>query len=98
MAPSRRISSDIPQIGSVGVRKAAPPLAFGQSERVSGGGYQVIRKWLSYCEQGVLGRALRPEEVGYVQGNRRLRLKHGRQPRPARPSRPRVTVALARGP
>ncbi len=31
------------------------------------GGYQVIKKWLSYRELGVLGRALRPEEVGYVQ-------------------------------
>lgn len=27
------------------------------------GGYQVIKKWLSYREQGVLGRALHPEEV-----------------------------------
>ena len=27
------------------------------------GGYQVLKKWLSYREQGVLGRALRPEEV-----------------------------------
>lgn len=31
------------------------------------GGYQVIKKWLSYREHGVLGRALRPDEVGYVQ-------------------------------
>ena len=31
------------------------------------GGYQVIKKWLSYREHGVLGRALRPEEIGYVQ-------------------------------
>jgi hypothetical protein len=30
------------------------------------GGYQVIKKWLSYREQGVLGRALRPEEAAYV--------------------------------
>ena len=29
------------------------------------GGYQVLKKWLSYREQGVLGRALVPEEVGY---------------------------------
>ena len=27
------------------------------------GGYQVLKKWLSYREQGVLGRALSPEEV-----------------------------------
>ena len=27
------------------------------------GGYQVLKKWLSYRERGVLGRALRPEEV-----------------------------------
>ena len=27
------------------------------------GGYQVIKKWLSYREQDILGRALRPEEV-----------------------------------
>ena len=29
------------------------------------GGYQVLKKWLSYRERDVLGRALRPEEVGY---------------------------------
>ena len=29
------------------------------------GGYQVLKKWLSYRERGVLGRALRPEEVWY---------------------------------
>ena len=29
------------------------------------GGYQVLKKWLSYREQGVLGRALLPEEVWY---------------------------------
>ena len=27
------------------------------------GGYQVLKKWLSYREQPVLGRALKPEEV-----------------------------------
>ncbi len=27
------------------------------------GGYQVLKKWMSYREQDVLGRALRPEEV-----------------------------------
>ena len=27
------------------------------------GGYQVLKKWLSYRERGVLGRALRPQEV-----------------------------------
>ena len=27
------------------------------------GGYQVLKKWLSYREQAVLGRALKPEEV-----------------------------------
>ena len=27
------------------------------------GGYQVLKKWLSYRERGVLGRALRAEEV-----------------------------------
>ena len=30
------------------------------------GGYQVIKKWLSYREQGVLGRPLKPDEVVYV--------------------------------
>lgn len=30
------------------------------------GGYQVVKKWLSYREQGVLGRPLREEEVAYV--------------------------------
>ena len=29
------------------------------------GGYQVLKKWLSYRERGILGRALRPEEVWY---------------------------------
>ena len=29
------------------------------------GGYQVLKKWLSYRERGVLGRALMPEEVLY---------------------------------
>ena len=29
------------------------------------GGYQVLKKWLSYRERPVLGRALRPEEVWY---------------------------------
>ena len=29
------------------------------------GGYQVLKKWLSYRERPVLGRALMPEEVGY---------------------------------
>ena len=27
------------------------------------GGYQVLKKWLSYRERKVLGRSLRPEEV-----------------------------------
>ena len=30
------------------------------------GGYQVIKKWLSYREHSVLGRELRPDEVAYV--------------------------------
>jgi Type ISP C-terminal specificity domain len=30
------------------------------------GGYQVIKKWLSYREREILGRALTPEEVAYV--------------------------------
>ncbi len=29
------------------------------------GGYQVLKKWLSYRERAVLGRVLRPEEVWY---------------------------------
>ena len=29
------------------------------------GGYQVLKKWLSYRERDILGRALRPEEVQY---------------------------------
>ena len=29
------------------------------------GGFQVLKKWLSYRERGVLGRALRPEEAQY---------------------------------
>jgi hypothetical protein len=31
------------------------------------GGYQVIKKWLSYREEKLLGRALRKDEVRYVQ-------------------------------
>jgi type ISP restriction-modification system protein len=31
------------------------------------GGYQVIKKWLSYREEKLLGRALTKEEVRYVQ-------------------------------
>jgi hypothetical protein len=30
------------------------------------GGYQVIKKWLSYREKGLLGRGLTPDEVRYV--------------------------------
>lgn len=30
------------------------------------GGYQVIKKWLSYREKPLLGRGLRPDEVRYV--------------------------------
>jgi hypothetical protein len=30
------------------------------------GGYQVIKKWLSYREKEVLGRALKADEVAYV--------------------------------
>lgn len=30
------------------------------------GGYQVVKKWLSYREQTALGRALKPDEVAYV--------------------------------
>jgi hypothetical protein len=31
------------------------------------GGYQVLKKWLSYREKAILGRGLTIEEVGYVQ-------------------------------
>ena len=30
------------------------------------GGYQVVKKWLSYREEGILGRALKPEEAREV--------------------------------
>jgi hypothetical protein len=30
------------------------------------GGYQVIKKWLSYREKDLLGRGLTPDEVRYV--------------------------------
>ena len=29
------------------------------------GGYQVLKKWLSYRERDILGRGLKPEEVQY---------------------------------
>ena len=52
------------------------------------GGYQVLKKWLSYREQGVLGRALSPEEVLYfaemarrVGGMAKLEELEGCQPR-----------------
>ena len=35
------MSTGIPQVGSIGTRKVAPPPIFGQSKRVSGGGSQV---------------------------------------------------------
>jgi hypothetical protein len=31
------------------------------------GGYQVVKKWLSYRERGLLGRGLTMEEARYVQ-------------------------------
>jgi hypothetical protein len=31
------------------------------------GGYQAIKKWLSYCEEPLLGRPLTKDEVRYVQ-------------------------------
>jgi hypothetical protein len=30
------------------------------------GGYPVVKKWLSYCEYKVLGRALKTEELTYI--------------------------------
>ena len=30
------------------------------------GGYQVLKKWLSYRERDILGRAIMPEEVQYL--------------------------------
>ena len=35
------------------------------------GGYQVLKKWLSYRESKVLGRSLRPEEVGHFMNTAR---------------------------
>ena len=32
------------------------------------GGYQVLKKWLSYREEKVLGRSLKPEEVQHFTG------------------------------
>lgn len=32
------------------------------------GGYQVLKKWLSYRESALLGRPLRLDEVEYLQG------------------------------
>ena len=31
------------------------------------GGYQVLKKWLSYRDHSIIGRALSAEEVGHVQ-------------------------------
>ncbi len=35
------------------------------------GGYQVLKKWLSYRESKVLGRSLKPDEVGYFMNTAR---------------------------
>ncbi len=35
------------------------------------GGYQVIKKWLSYREKPLLGRGLTPEEVRHITENAR---------------------------
>ena len=35
------------------------------------GGYQVLKKWLSYRERAVLGRRLQPKEVQYFTGTAR---------------------------
>ena len=35
------------------------------------GGYQVIKKWLSYREHGILGRALKPDEAREVMNTAR---------------------------
>ncbi len=35
------------------------------------GGYQVIKKWLSYRERGILGRGLTTDEVREVTGTAR---------------------------
>ena len=40
------------------------------------GGYQVIKKWLSYREYRVLGRALKPEELTEVQNMARRIAAH----------------------
>jgi len=45
------------------------------------GGYQVIKKWLSYREKPLLGRGLTPEEVRYVtEMTRRLMVLVALQP------------------
>ena len=35
------------------------------------GGYQVLKKWLSYRESKVLGRPLKPDEVGHFMNTAR---------------------------
>ena len=40
------------------------------------GGYQVLKKWLSYRERAILGRALLPEEVEYFSHNRAAHCGH----------------------
>ena len=35
------------------------------------GGYQVLKKWLSYRESKVLGRSLKPDEVGHFMNTAR---------------------------
>ena len=41
------------------------------------GGYQVLKKWLSYRERGILGRPLTPEEVQHFTDTaRRITMIH----------------------
>ncbi len=35
------------------------------------GGYQVLKKWLSYRDHSIIGRALSADEVGHVQQSAR---------------------------
>ncbi len=57
------------------------------------GGYQVMKKWLSYREQSLLGRALTPDEAREVTHMaRRLAALPSPRPRPRRQLRRRQSA------
>ena len=60
------------------------------------GGYQVLKKWLSYREHGVLERPLTPQEMlDFMQIARRIAAILTTTPRSTHPTEARITTAVA---